>query len=98
VIKRLFGEHVTSRLVKTQNRELSFRCIAYNTHRLTNLIIILVSTEPWKYILVQFMVNSYSKLLGTIILAELPNSLAIAVTSDTWRVERLFNFVLLLFS
>ena len=29
VIKRLFGEHVTSRLVKTQNRELSsFRCIA----------------------------------------------------------------------
>ncbi len=25
VIKRLFGEHITSRLVKTQNRELSFR-------------------------------------------------------------------------
>jgi hypothetical protein len=49
VIKRLFGEHVTSRLVKTQNRELSFRCIAYNTHRLTNLIIILVSTEPIRY-------------------------------------------------
>jgi hypothetical protein len=47
VIKRLFGEHITSRLVRTQNRELSFRCIAYNTHRLTNLIIILmVSTEP----------------------------------------------------
>jgi len=40
VIKRLFGEHVTSRLVRTQNRELSFRCIAYNTHRLTNLTII----------------------------------------------------------
>ncbi len=36
VIKRLFGEHITSRLVRTQNRELSFRCIAYNTHRLTN--------------------------------------------------------------
>jgi hypothetical protein len=28
VIKRLFGEHITSRLVRTQNRELSFRCIA----------------------------------------------------------------------
>ena len=41
VIKRLFGQHVTSRLVRTQNRELSFRCIAYNTHRLTNLIIII---------------------------------------------------------
>ena len=40
VIKRLFGEHITSRLVKTQNRELSFRCIAYNIHRLTNLIVI----------------------------------------------------------
>ena len=47
VIKRLFGEHVTSRSVKTQNRELSFRCIAYNMHRLTNLVIILmVSIEP----------------------------------------------------
>jgi hypothetical protein len=40
VIKRLFGEHVTSRSVKTQNRELSFRCIAYNIHRLIHLIII----------------------------------------------------------
>ncbi len=40
VIKRLFGEHITSRLVRTQNRELSFRCIAYNMHRLTNLTII----------------------------------------------------------
>ncbi|MGA9168695.1 MAG: hypothetical protein WBZ20_00940, partial [Nitrososphaeraceae archaeon] len=38
--KRLFGEHIISRLVRTQNRELSFRCIAYNTHRLTNLTII----------------------------------------------------------
>ena len=41
VIKRLFGEHITSRLLRTQNRELSFRCIAYNTHRLTNLTIII---------------------------------------------------------
>jgi hypothetical protein len=49
VIKRLFGEHVTSRSVKTQNRELSFRGgIAYNNmHRLTNLVIIvMVSTWP----------------------------------------------------
>jgi hypothetical protein len=37
-----------------------------------------------------------SQLRGTIILAELPNLLAIAVTSDTWRVERLFNNVSLL--
>ena len=42
VIKRLFGECVTSRLIRTQNRELSFRCIAYNMYRLTNLIIIMM--------------------------------------------------------
>jgi hypothetical protein len=41
VIKRLFGEHIiTSRLVRTQNLELSFRCIAYNMHRVTNLFFI----------------------------------------------------------
>ena len=45
VIKRLFGECVTSRLIRTQNRELSFRCIAYNMYRLTNIVIIvMVST------------------------------------------------------
>jgi hypothetical protein len=49
VIKRLFGEHITSKLV-TQNRELCLRCIAYNMHRLTNLVIILVvPTEPRFY-------------------------------------------------
>jgi hypothetical protein len=47
VIKRLFGEHITSRLVRTQNRELSLRCIAYNTHRITNLFsLVMISTEP----------------------------------------------------
>ncbi|MGC2573987.1 MAG: hypothetical protein WA364_20925, partial [Candidatus Nitrosopolaris sp.] len=47
MIKRLFGEHITSRLVKTQNRELSLRCIAYNIHRLTNIVVIsVVSTKP----------------------------------------------------
>lgn len=47
VIKRLFSEYITSKLTRTQNRELSFRCIAYNMHRLTNLVIIaMVSTEP----------------------------------------------------
>jgi hypothetical protein len=47
VIKRLFGEHIMSRLTRTQNRELSFRCITYNMHRLTNLIILMIfSTKP----------------------------------------------------
>jgi hypothetical protein len=48
VIKRLFGEHLMSRLTRTQNRELSFRCITYNMHRLTNLaILMLFSTKPY---------------------------------------------------
>jgi hypothetical protein len=48
VIKRLFGEHITSRLIRMQNRELSFRCIAYNMHRLTNLVItVMFSTKPY---------------------------------------------------
>ena len=43
VIKRLFGgECLISRLTRTQNRELSFRCIAYNMHRLTNLVIMMM--------------------------------------------------------
>ena len=47
VIKRLFGEYITLRLIRMQNRELSFRCIAYNTHRLTNLAInLMFSTQP----------------------------------------------------
>ena len=40
VIKRLFGEHISSRLIQMQNRELTFRCIIYNLHRMLNLIII----------------------------------------------------------
>ena len=39
VIKRLFGEHISSRLTRMQNRELVFRCIAYNVHRMVKLII-----------------------------------------------------------
>jgi hypothetical protein len=47
-IKRLFEEHIKSRLVRTQYREeLSFRCVAYNIHRLTKLVImVMVSTKP----------------------------------------------------
>lgn len=48
VIKRLFGEHIRSVLVRMQNRELAFRCIAYNMHRVTNLLLLwaMVSTKP----------------------------------------------------
>ena len=47
VIKRLFGEHITSTLVRMQNRELTFRCIAYNVHRMVKLVVmVMVSTEP----------------------------------------------------
>ena len=47
VIKRLFGEYIKSRLVRTQNRELTFRCIAYNMHRVTNLLLLLVMVSTW---------------------------------------------------
>ena len=40
VIKRLFVELKSSRLIRMQNRELTFRCITYNLHRMLNLIII----------------------------------------------------------
>jgi len=40
VIKRLFGKHISSRLIRMQNREVTFRCITYNLHRMLNLIII----------------------------------------------------------
>ena len=47
MIKRLFGEHIRSRHVITQNRELSLRWIAYNMHRLTNLVVrMMISTVP----------------------------------------------------
>jgi hypothetical protein len=47
VIKRLFGEYLMSRLTRTHNRELSFRCITYNMHRLTNIAILMMfSTKP----------------------------------------------------
>ena len=35
VIKRMFGEYVASSLVRMQNRELTFRVIAYDMHRIT---------------------------------------------------------------
>ena len=41
VIKKMFGENVTSRKISTQNRELFHRVIAYNAYRITrdNLLI-----------------------------------------------------------
>ena len=39
-IKKLFGEHITSILVRMQNRELMFRCIVYYVHRIVNLLVI----------------------------------------------------------
>ncbi|HEX5186653.1 MAG TPA: hypothetical protein VFV86_07155 [Nitrososphaeraceae archaeon] len=52
VIKRLFGEYITSRLIRMQNRELTFRCIAYNTHRMVKLVVLtMVSTEPKELII-----------------------------------------------
>jgi Transposase DDE domain len=55
VIKRLFGEHIiTSTLVRMQNRELIFRCIAYNVHRMLNLIIIRWFLQSQKKLFILF--------------------------------------------
>ena len=35
VIKKMFGENVTSRKIATQNREMYYRVIAYNVYRIT---------------------------------------------------------------
>ena len=42
VIKRMFGDYVTSRKIVTQNRELTYRIIAYNCHRIiqNNLLVL----------------------------------------------------------
>ncbi len=56
VIKRLFGEHITSRLIRMQNRELTFRYIAYNVHRMLNLIVmrwILQSPEMYTFSIIR---------------------------------------------
>jgi hypothetical protein len=41
VIKRMFGECIRSMKVKTKNREMVFKCIAYNMHRYVKLIIVM---------------------------------------------------------
>lgn len=43
MIKRLFGDHLTSVLVSMQNRRLPFRCVAYSMHRVTNLLLLWVT-------------------------------------------------------
>jgi transposase len=50
VIKRMFGEHITSRSVRMQNRELTFRVIAYNMHRLTVFWIWFLQSRSFIYI------------------------------------------------
>jgi hypothetical protein len=54
VIKRLFGEHITSRLIRMYNRELTMKCIAYKVIRKVKLVVmVMVFTEP--------IINNYYK-------------------------------------
>lgn len=41
VIKRMFGEHIRSKMTRTKNREMAFRCIAYNMHRYVKLFVVI---------------------------------------------------------
>ena len=60
VIKRLFGEHISSRLIRMQNRELTVRCITYNLHRMLNLIIIkwILQSLPYIHIHIHIQLGS----------------------------------------
>jgi hypothetical protein len=49
VIKRLFGGHLMSRLIRTQSRELSCESITYNMYRLTNLVILMMYSIKQQY-------------------------------------------------
>jgi hypothetical protein len=40
VIKRMFGEYIRSKMTRTRNRDMVFRCIAYNMHRYVKLLIV----------------------------------------------------------
>src|SRR6185503_14946864 len=69
VIKRLFGEHISSRLIRMQNRELILRCITYNLHRMLNLITIkwillsrstIVFFFPITYLIYNFYCKSFT--------------------------------------
>jgi len=71
VIKRLFGEHISSRLIRMQNRELTFRCIAYNVHRMLNLIIIkwiLLSLSYYKINIIIYILNGNKVIPGVILI------------------------------
>lgn len=59
VIKRMFGEYIASRRIAAQNRELTFRCIAYNMHRCERIIFVIVTgfLEP----LFATLVRNYQK-------------------------------------
>ncbi|HEY5736989.1 MAG TPA: IS5 family transposase [Nitrososphaeraceae archaeon] len=64
VIKRLFGEHITSRLIRMQNRELTLRCIAYNVHRMVKLVVmVMVSTQPVKQVIILYLMELKDGLL-----------------------------------
>ena len=36
VIKRPFSEHMASKLIRIENRELTLGCMGYNVHRMVN--------------------------------------------------------------
>ena len=57
VVKRMFGDHIASRMVKMQNRELTFRVIAYNMHRMTDCLYI-IYPKTLQYIMIDAMLTN----------------------------------------
>gem|GEM_PF-6941598 len=66
----MLGDHLMCRLTRTQNRNLSFKCITHNVHKLTNLAISMTySTKPLFHILNLIIMANYCKLYVIPVLA-----------------------------
>ena len=53
----MIGDCIASRMVKMQNRELTFRVIAYNMHRMTDCLY-LIYPKTLQYIMIDAMLTN----------------------------------------
>ncbi len=60
VIKRMFGECIRSKMIRTKNREMAFRCIAYNMHRYVKLVVAIWFLHSHKNTNLKYLQKSYS--------------------------------------
>ena len=66
VIKRMFGENVTSRKISTQNRELMYRIIVYDAYRITRDRLLIWHGFYIAYDLIVVMLVNISKIIKSL--------------------------------